>query len=336
MKLRAVRTSARPLVVLTALAVLALTITGASPVSAASTGSNHTLRVTAPVSALAGEPVTLQIDGAAPHATATVMAIGSLGTFTAKATSNNTLAILPKAFTRAAGRVDVIVRSGDDIATASFELQAGAAVAPVQAVVGARSIVADGTDKTMVVAVPVDRFGNAIAEGSLVRFSRLALSGTIEWSLVPVDSLLAWREFGSGTKAGRDFVWADAGGAVGHTVDGNRVDLTEVAGVPQTFTVIALNQANELWADGQSLVPVQTTVLADRYGNIEPDGTEVIVHWVGPDGDGQATAITVAGVARLSLQSPRLPGKLQLTATSRGAITATPLTLTFASPVTPQ
>ena len=298
----------------------------------ASAGPRHSeravLAVDAPATAEAGRLLTVAVSGVDDGSTVRLIAIGSLGqlVLTATATADTARFRLPVAFTRTAGSVTLVATSAGTVAHGTTELLAGTAVGPVQAVVGARSIVADGADASMVVTIPVDVWGNAIAEGSPVQFFRQYPDGTQGTSQTTLSHLLAFENLFSGTRAGRGTVWVSVG-----TVAGPGVSLDEVAGPPAPFTLEPVEPllAGTATADGQTLVPVRTSVLRDRFGNVEPDGTQVTVEWSGPDGPARATAVTIAGVAQLSVQAPSTPGDVQITGFCRGVASAGALVLPF-------
>ncbi|TFC17327.1 hypothetical protein [Cryobacterium glucosi] len=280
----------------------------------------------------AGAEIPVTVAGAADGATVQLVAIGSLGQLVLTAVSVDDTAEfrLPVALTRSAGSVTLVASSGGTVVRGATELTPGAAVGPIQAVVGARSIVADAADLSMVVTIPVDAWGNSIAEGSPVLVSRENPVGVRSSSGAVVSHLLAFQELVSGTLAGRGQVWVASG-----PVTGPSVSLDEVAGPPLPFSLEPVEPvlAANAGADGQTLVPIRTSVLRDRFGNVEPDGTQVTVEWTGPEGAGRTTAATISGVAQLSLQAPGTPGAFQITGLCRGVHSASALTLPFAATV---
>jgi len=280
----------------------------------------------------AGVELPVTVAGAADGAPVQLVAVGSLGQLVLTAVSRDGTAEfrLPVALTRSAGSVTLVASSAGSIGRGTAELTPGDAVGPVQAVVGARSIVADAADMSMVVTIPVDAWGNSIAEGSPVLVSRENPVGVQSSSGAVVSHLLAFQELYSGTLAGRGLVWVATG-----PVTGPSVSLDEVAGPPLPFSLEPVEPvlAAKAGADGQTLVPIRTSVLRDRYGNVEPDGTQVTVEWTGPEGAGRTTAATISGVAQLSLQAPAMPGAFQITGFCRGVHSASALTLPFAATV---
>ena len=315
-----------------AVGLAACVTVAAAPCSNGSTAEEATggveLTITAPATAVAGDEVTVMIDGAPDGADLTVTTIGSAGS-TARlvtAVDGGAGVVLDPALTDTAGATTVLATTSAATATATVLIEPGAPVDPIVPVVGARSIVADGTDRSMVVALPVDRLGNVIAEGSPLDVLRRRPDGTITAQPTIVAHLVAWSLLPSGTTAGVNQIWLQAG-----NVSGPTTTLDEVAAPPLPFTLEAVDPqlAATTGGDGQSLVPVRTSVLADPNGNIEPDGTQVTFSWDGPTGAGQAGAVTIAGVATTWIPAPPTAATITLTATCRGTTTSTPLAVTF-------
>jgi hypothetical protein len=281
--------------------------------TAAETGA---LAVGLPDEIAAGGEASVTVSGAT-GSTVSAMAVGSLGTWTGEADVRDGSATLdlPSSLLEVAGVVTVVVRDGDATASAETRVAPGDAVAPVQTVVGARSIVADAADIAMAVVIPVDRYGNAVAAGTPVDVTRVTPLGETQPQTVRTSGLLAFADVLSGTRAGQSELWSQVAG-----VSGPSATLQEVPGRPVAFTIAsaAPGQAGVPGADGRSLTPVQTSVLADAFGNVMPDGTEVELRWTGPGGQGSSTAETIAGVASFWIEAPAASGDIALTAYARG------------------
>lgn len=282
----------------------------------------------------AGSTLPVTVGGAAGVVTLTVLAPWGTAVRTADPVDGVATFALPPEITRGTGTLTLIADSGGQIGTGSVTVLPGPAVGPLLPVVGARSVVADGTDRSMVVAIPVDEWGNAIADGSAVTVVHRDPTGLTSTADATMAHLLGWLELPSGTVAGRGQVWLQAG--PNGAVTGQQVSLDEVAGPPLPFTVTAVDptQPGRLGADGQNLLELRTSVLTDRFGNVQPDGTLVTVEWRGPAGPARASAVTISGVAELSVQAPTLAGTVTVTASARGTATAAPLEVVYPAVVT--
>ena len=296
--------------------------------NAAPTGS---LTVTAPTRATAGEFIQVTITGVVGDGIVSLTAINSLG-----ATDQHAVPVggsshftLGDDVTRTSGEITLLARAGDVVASAAVNIEPGPVVGPITSVVGARSIVADAADRSMVVSMPPDNFGNSIADGSSLSLFRRHTDGTVTNGPVTVTHLLAWDVLPSGTRAGSNQIWFQA-----DTVTGPAATLDEVAAPPTPFTLAQVDPQQAMpGADGQSLLPVRTSVLADGNGNIEPDGTDVTFDWRGPEGPSRSHAVTIAGVATVSIPAPDVPAVLTIIGSCRGSVTTAPLTVEFASVV---
>jgi len=103
-----------------------------------------------------------------------------------------------------------------------------------------------------------------------------------------------------------------------------------VAGVPAAHTLEVLDAVPA--ADGQALIRVRTSVLADRFGNVMPDGTAVTLDADGAGGRRRLNGQTNAGRAEFTYEVPDGPGPVSLAATASG-VAGQPLELTFPSAV---
>lgn len=198
---------------------------------------------------------------------------------------------------------------------------------------GPRTIVADGADRTMAIAIPTDAFGNPLADGTTVTITRLDAEGGASHRTTAVDGGLAALFISSDTTAGRVEVFAthSAVGAAVRSHASRRVAYEEVPG-PAVRVELERVDDDRLVADGRGLVDVRTKPISDRFGNQLLDGHVVRVHVSGPAGSGQLTARTIDGVARFEMPAPDRPGQAELIA-SVGGVTSAPIELDFGSAV---
>jgi hypothetical protein len=304
-----------------------------SSIGQAADGSPTTesMTITSQARASAGEFVQVLINGVVGDGVVSLTAISSLGATEqhAATVSGSAQFTLGEDVTRTSGEITLLARAADAVATASVIIEPGPAVGPITSVVGARSIVADAADRSMAVSMPPDTFGNTIADGSSLLLFRQHPDGTVTNGPVTVTHLLAWDVLPSGTRAGSNQIWFQA-----DTVTGPAATLDEVAAAPMPFTLAPVDpQQVTPGADGQGLLAVRTSVLADGNGNVEPDGTQVTFDWRGPEGPSRTHAVTIAGVASMTIPAPVVPAVLTITGSCRGSVTTTTLTVEFASAV---
>ena len=195
------------------------------------------------------------------------------------------------------------------------------AVDPVVPLVGPRTIIADGSDFTMTVVSPTDRFGNPVVDGTVVDFDLLRPDGERTIVPEPVDRAISAILIESTTETGRMVISSSVGATEGPS---NVVD--QVAGVPAPFTVEA-DERNTL-ADGFTLHQVQTSELRDVFGNLLPDGVAAV--FVVDDGTGISfvNSTVQGGFARAGIESPAEPLELTVSARVSGA-ESSPLVMQF-------
>jgi hypothetical protein len=282
------------------------------------------LPIELPAKANAGDLIIAKVAGVPAGDSVALTTMGSLGTTTQTETSTGGVVrfVLPQPATRVAGDLELLASSGARSGTSEVTIVPGQAVNPVLSVVGARHIVADRHDLSMVVAVPTDRFGNAVSNGTPVDVVRQLPNGQLQTSVIRTADLLVWAELTSGTQAGRDMIRVGVGDATGPMKS-----LDEVAGPPVSVPVSAAGRLPA--ADGSTLVPIRTGRLVDRYGNVEPDGTLVDFLWDGPSGPSSTSAETIDGVARFWLEAPTAPETLRLWASARGTTMRKAIMLRF-------
>ncbi|MGL4304944.1 MAG: hypothetical protein ACRCSF_02220 [Mycobacteriaceae bacterium] len=290
------------------------------------------IQLKAPPSVTAGGSVTIAVEQVKTNTSVSLLVIGSFGTVRLFEDSIENIATftLGESITRVSGDISVVAVASGSAATTVVRVLPGPAVNPVTPVVGARSIVADNTDTAMVVAMPTDRFGNVISDGSLVQVIRVRPDGSTERTEVPIVHQIAWQPVIAGTLAGKGEVSVQAQEAIGP-----RVSLDEVAAPPLPFGLKVADAiaAKNIQADGQALLAVRTEVLKDFFGNIQPDGTLVTFEWEHVQGRSLASVVTLAGVAELFIPAPQLPGTIKVTARCRGISANQDILLNFASAV---
>lgn len=344
----------RPTIRALAVLVVGIAALAVSPVPAWAEGVPLPLAdplvVDAPATVTAGSEALVFVSGVPAGDAVRLAVVGALGSTVLEADAGpigEAAFVLPDALVETAGALTLLAASGSVRGEGEIVVESGPVASPVETVVGARSIVADGADVAMAVSIPVDAYGNAVGAGTPVRFTRTTPAGGTEVVETRTEALLAWADLPSGTVAGSGSVWATVG-AEGAT--GQATTLLEVPGRPLRFT-LAVAASTEVGsaggaglepaeapgalggrADARSVTPLETSVLADAFGNVVEDGTSVQLRWTGPDGAGTATAVTSGGVARLLLPAPQNPGVRTVTASSRG-VAGAPLALDFASVV---
>ncbi len=280
------------------------------------------LTISAPTSIRAGTPILVTVTSQ-PLANDQAVQLFLLNTNGTIVLSSNLLDgkatfTLDKSLTQIAGQVILVAQAGAARADFTLSIVANEAVEPVLALVGPRSIRADGEHWTMLTALPNDQFGNAVVDGTAVTVRALhpATGGTtqpigadaIEVLTAETGHLLAWLRIYSRTKAGRMDMAATSGNA--HSPERT---VQAVPGPPGAFGLIA--EPLQRSADGRHLVTVDTERLTDQFGNQLLDGTAVTFLVTNPDGTTRTLpAQSIDGKATVQIQAPTMAGSLQIKA----------------------
>lgn len=220
--------------------------------------------------------------------------------------------------TQSAGTMTLIAQSADQRVETTMTIVPGPPVEPLLALVGPRSITADGKHWTMLTALPNDEFGNAVVTGTPVTVrtqhpatvltTSAATTETLETITTTTEYLLAWARIFSRTKTGRITIAATAGNA--HSPERT---VLAVPGSPQPFTIHAEPAA--LTADGRQFITVITETLVDQYTNPLLDGTVVTFVVTNTDGtERRLPAQVIDGRATVQVQAPIVTGTLHIKA----------------------
>jgi hypothetical protein len=268
------------------------------------------LAVSMPAAVRAGDTVRVDVT-TDPGAAITVLVSGSYRTTTLELQATTATTRIAVPFTDHTGSLEVVAFAGDRTASASTYVEPGPMVAPPEPLVGARSIVADGEDRAMVVAIPSDQFGNPVRSPEGTEIEVTHPDGSVAVVVARATHTLEWAWVRSITTAGV------AGVSIEGQAPGMVRSLIEIPGAPVPFGLVA----ETAWrpADGATLVSVASDVLVDAYGNRLLDGTAAVVRSAYPDGTMSIqTVVTVGGVARGLLEAPTAAGVVTVSMTVQG------------------
>lgn len=268
------------------------------------------LTVTGPTRLDAGAGWDLNLSGHDGR-TATVDVWGASGVRRLEVVIDGDRLRLPGDLTEQSGQLSASVSVGAATGVATVDVVPARAVDGIVPLAGPRSMVADGADWTMVTAIPTDRFGNSVADGTAVRLHVRRPDGSTDLIDATVDHLLAGIRVPSTTTAGRSTIRVEVDGATGP-----EVEVSEVPGPP--VAVELEPPATVLRADGRTLHSITTGRLVDRFGNELLDGTSASYSVSGASGAGTATSVTIGGRSELVIEAPPQPGAVEVTATIDG------------------
>lgn len=275
---------------------------------------------------MAGETLMASVETtAAPGTPISFSFLGSYGStrIDTVTTAGTTTIEVPSQYTTRRGTLTVYGRIGVSSHSADAEIHPREPVDSIVPIIGQRSIVADGSDWAMAVAVVEDTYGNAVAEGTPVLFSNLHPDQSVGAYNENVTYALVWTRVTASTTAGRGWVNVTSGDATGPARQ-----LEEVPDQPVEVTLST--PLPEPVADGSALLSITTNTMVDVNGNQLLDGTYVEFHALEPDGQIRFfSSQTIDGSAQTLIQVPELPGTLTIWAIAYG-VRSDDLVLEFA------
>jgi hypothetical protein len=273
------------------------------------------IEIDAPGEIMAGQPisVTVSVFDSSNNMEIVLILEGSFGAVPQISDSSQGEAIfsLGSNWTQYAGALKLTARAGGVETTRTVNVIPGPAADPILPLVGPRSIVADGEHWTMVVAVPMDEFGNAVAEGTqtAIHVQHPVAPGQLpesaqEHIAAETRHQLTWARIYSGHTAGQTSISVTADDA--HSPERS---IREMPGPPVAVDISA-NPAI-LAADGRQLVFLSTGQIKDQFDNILLEGTSVNFLATEPNGSRRIIPATIVdGRAYATLQSSSEPGTM--------------------------
>lgn len=236
--------------------------------------------------------------------------------------------ILSKKFTRISGIITLkVFYLGKELGRKQVEVLPKKTAEPLDAYLGAKSILANGKDWAMITAIPTDTFGNPVKNHTPITYEILRPDGTQYEIQSTTENLVSFQIINSLTKAGKTFIGVSLNG-----VASREKELLEVADFPVNFTIKA--DSHSIYADDHQFFKIKTSVLRDRNNNIMPEGTAVSFLCKEPSGTGRLlNSYTIDGIAELSVQNPKEAGTLEVIASVYGGGKSNVLALDFMSPI---
>lgn len=283
--------------------------------------------LTLPSSVPAGTIVTIEAVAAESSGVSTVVISAGYGQLEFDMVINAGVGSLnlPAAVTQHAGVITVA--SGNVVTELTIEpIEVHELVAPL---VGPRTIVADGQDESLAVMLPIDRYGNQVADGTAVNVEWQQPEGTDQVRTETADGM-AWVPVQSGLTAGPTTVRSTASSSTGEIVSSAAVRIDEVPGRVETIELDA--STSTALADGRTIIEVETGTLVDEHGNELMDGTVAQLVFMGPSGSGVLPATVQNGVVRVDLVAPDQPGTLTASVHVHGEVSSD-ITIDFASAI---
>ena len=169
---------------------------------------------------------------------------------------------------------------------------------PIDIYAGPRTINVDQKQQSMIVAIPRDEFGNAVADGLEVKFSENKNAKDIGDYYKEVEYSLAYRIIEANQNAEDLFI------GVSHPKASSKKQ--KIISIPSWPTDLYLSSEEHFaFANNRNFVKIKTNRLTDEFGNAIPDGTILNFH-IFENGIETAkyNGITIDGVAFVYLKNP--------------------------------
>ncbi|NNF36177.1 MAG: hypothetical protein HKN68_18875 [Saprospiraceae bacterium] len=193
---------------------------------------------------------------------------------------------------------------GQSCCSGSLVIKAGKPMGILETYVGPKTIIAGGQEEGMMVAIPLDTFGN-VADTYELDFGLSTADENIN-EIIQLKHLTASKRYLSGDKTGKWYL--------GASVDQSNSLEEHIyikPSAPMDFKIkIVLSTP---YADGRTVSVVSTTVIEDSSNNIITDGT--IVNFFLMSNDKMVAlyqAPTIGGIARLFFEHPDRPMELEI------------------------
>lgn len=230
---------------------------------------------------------------------------------------------IPKNISNKRGQLNwALVLHKKKLLTGKIAIVSDTIVEKVETYVGPPSIEAGGRDFSMSVMIPTDTLDNPIMDGSKVTFKKQFLSRE-DSTKIKIENLYCYREIYSPKKTGRFLI-----SSVCYNKQSTEHTLNVWASLPTNFIISAHN--NHMYADGNQISTITTSIIKDAYGNIVSDGTAVDL--VIKDKTGNilsANGNTIHGVAIAKLVHPDHAQTWNIKAYVYGMAESKPIILKF-------
>lgn len=184
----------------------------------------------------------------------------------------------------------------------TVDIRAGSTLSDIESFMGPKTILLDGRQETMYVALPMDKFGNPANTGTDVQLSSKYPQSFPEKYSEPTEHLFTAQKYPSDGEIGEILFGAESNAAF---AEEQRAVITPFW--PDELFIVA--NSFDVLADRRSFTQIRTDVVRDYRGNYIPDGT-VLFLIVRENGKQVARlkSMTVNGIAYFSVLHPENPG----------------------------
>ncbi len=222
-----------------------------------------------PNRAVAGEQISLEFRGRG-EAMPLVLLRNSMGQSVLEGTKVGEVLRfrLPESYSKKSGPCHWSLVSQDFVLQSGvIQIEPANTDSRLETYLGPRNLIAGPLDHTMLVAVPADRFGNPMPDGTILHMQK-QFSEEYEAKEIQTSALLAWERIYAGDRSSRAFLSVSAAGSTSREL---AYDVHPA--MPEDFE-IGFTRFHP-YADGNQVIIFSTSRLKDLYGNTVSDGTTV-------------------------------------------------------------
>ena len=235
--------------------------------------------------------------------------------------------IIPKSITKKIGIVTGNYYKQKVSISGEFNINPKSEIATIETYIGPPSIVAGGTDYTMLVVIPTDSLDNPIPTNTLVNAKHQFLASE-ETSAIFTKNLIAYKNIYSKKESGRILVSSEGLG-----INSKEFTVNVFAALPTDFNISAKRTHN--YADGNQITSFSTSILKDKQNNVVTDGTFVTFLITNSKGDIlKTTGTTISGIATSKMIHPDYADNWNVKAYIDGIAESDSITLIYKQVIT--
>lgn len=197
----------------------------------------------------------------------------------------------------------------------------------VESYVGPKTVQVDLDEPAMITAVAIDRYGNALADGTEISITERSARGISTEAKILTECIVGHKLINRPQTTEVVYIAAKttAGFSKEQVVQG-------VTGLPAAIEL----SVQELipYADNRQISSFETSSIKDLQGNTIPDGSMIYLHVDGIQGVSKYSAFTVDGKAKFSVPNPDRKSSWTLHALTSTGATSNQLEVSYESNLT--
>ncbi|WP_425076762.1 hypothetical protein [Psychroserpens sp. S379A] len=271
----------------------------------------------------AGDHITLEF-ASASISKPLLFCSGSYGSTILEPELNNKILkyTLPDVLSKKAGNINWILTLEDFSLKGNLKINPIKKAAKIENYLGPPSVVAGGTDFSMLVSIPTDLYDNPLDEQTPVTTKQQFLE-TIQTDSLLVRHQIAYQNIYSLPKSGKILVASECFG-----LNSKEYTIVVQPAIPTNFRLKA--QRIHHYADGNQITTFTTSIITDKHDNVVSDGTFVQFYIkTGQTQILQTSGLTINGVAQAQMIHPEFESNWKVKAYVEGISESNSIQLTF-------